>query len=607
MWERGEMDLQFRRGENSDPSDFLFCLAEFFKLSLSQYSMAEILNLAANFLADALPLSRVAICSFTQDNKTLSVRTLSGLGGSHLFSDSHVSENYLQEKHVTEDYNAQEHSSLELPNSVISAIKEKDVLVWENKDGLQSSIVKKIFGTSPIGDTVVIPVPGKEFPWGIILVSLVTGKRFKIHHNSLFRILAYNLAVSIQRCEPETQKIITYKISIPDKTKKPLESFGENHKNQKPLLVEELLLNNSATKQQLERNMVDVEQSRHWLLDSSLVGIYITLDGNIVRCNDRFAKMFEYTKDELLGNNLDEILQARKNNESHYYMLKLQSKNSDEDVRIINTNTKNQNSIWIKCAVTTITSGCGNVSLGNVIDITEQVKVEDSLLQSEKELHTLSRQLINAQENERKRVASELHDGICQTLSTIKYKVEQSTNECGGVNCEVDNLKHFVVHKIQNAIEEVRRISMDLRPSILDDLGLMETIEWQLREFQSTHRDIEVNKCIDVQESDIPEILKISVFRILQEALNNISKHANAQTVSIQFCLQQDDILFTIEDDGKGINSGTMHCNSAQGVRIGLGLKNMQERAKLTGGILETIARHPSGTRIQVLWPARQD
>jgi signal transduction histidine kinase len=252
--------------------------------------------------------------------------------------------------------------------------------------------------------------------------------------------------------------------------------------------------------------------------------------------------------------------------------------------------------------VTAIESVHGNVTLGNVIDITEQVKVEDSLFQSDQELRLLSMQLINAQENERKRVASELHDGICQSLSSIKYKIEQSSNVCGGVNCEVDNLKIFVVHKIQNAIEEVRRISMDLRPSILDDLGILETIEWQLREFQSMHSQISVNVCIDIQESQVPENLKISIFRILQEALRNIARHAEAKSVNVHFKLKEPNIHLVIEDDGAGIEATPSQHQNLQ-TRIGLGLKSMQERAELTGGVFNLVSSTSIGTSINVVWP----
>jgi signal transduction histidine kinase len=229
--------------------------------------------------------------------------------------------------------------------------------------------------------------------------------------------------------------------------------------------------------------------------------------------------------------------------------------------------------------------------------------MEDSLLESDKELRSLSVRLINAQENERKRVASELHDGISQSLSSIKYKVEQSTNVCGGINCEVDNLKRFVVEKIQNAIEEVRRISMDLRPSILDDLGIIETIEWQLRDFKSMHKHIEVKKYVDIRENQISEYLKISIFRILQEALNNIVKHANAKSIMVRLSLLDGRILLTIQDDGRGIDLAILQHQTRQTRRIGLGLKSMQERTKLTGGVFEINPLQPRGTCIQVQWP----
>ena len=344
-------------------------------------------------------------------------------------------------------------------------------------------------------------------------------------------------------------------------------------------------------------------KTHHFLLNSSLLGVYVTVNGIITRCNHRFAEMFEYSEDELRGKNLEEIFRAREKSDSRYCMLAFLNQKNYEGVRIVNTQTKNGALIWVKCVVNTIDSHNGEVTLGNVIDITEQIKIEDSLLESEKELRSLSIQLINAQENERKRVASELHDGISQSLSSIKYKVEQSTNVCGGVNCEVDNLKKFVVKKIQSAIEEVRRISMALRPSILDDLGIKETIEWLLREFQSTHKHIKVKKYVDIREEQIPENIKISIFRILQETLNNIVKHANAKSIKVRFRLLDELILLAIEDDGQGIDSTILQGQTIPAKRIGLGLKSMQERTKLTGGTFKVNPLQPRGTCVQAQWP----
>jgi PAS domain S-box-containing protein len=583
MLERGETELDFRRSENTETSELLYNLAEYSKLALSQFNINDILKKTARFLADALPLSQVEIYAFSPEKNTLSICAKCGFDNPSL---------YLEDSYT-----------VEFLDLILNELQDEEVLVLSSKSEYLARVIKTVPGTSHIGNTVIVKVPGCDKFWGLIMISQLNNNKLKPYHISFFRILANTLGTFIKRSETPTRNKITYRVTLPNENSALKEIKLAYHKAQNQNVNDSLVSSDSLSKSLQGKYLADLEQSHHWLLGSSLVGIYITLKGNITRCNDRFAKMLEYPIDELLGKDLDEVFRAGKNTESRYCMLTLQNKDSAEDVKIIKTTTKNQNPIWMKCAVTSIASVHGNVTLGYVIDITEQVKVEDSLLQSDQELRALSMQLINAQENERKRVASELHDGICQSLSSIKYKIEQSSNVCGGLNCEVDNLKKFVVHKIQNAIEEVRRISMDLRPSILDDLGILETIEWQLREFQSMHKQITVTSCIKIQEFQVPENLKISIFRILQEALSNIARHANAKSVNVHFKNKEQNIQLLIEDDGVGIETTPLQRQSFQATRIGLGLKSMQERAELTGGIFNLTSSKSNGTCVNVLWP----
>jgi PAS domain S-box-containing protein len=471
----------------------------------------------------------------------------------------------------------------------------------DHKNSLLIGFVDKVFSRLPQGDTAVVKIPGQGKIWGVILVRAESNQKFNDDDQAFLQVVANTLGTYILQNNIE-------------KAKQPanVQSVDQALRQIKCTDSQEIFINslvdfdtngNRVPKLLSKEALADPMQTHHFLLDSALVGVYITLNGVITRCNQRFASFFEYQKNELIGKELDEIFRARENNGSRYCMLSIASTNNDDGVRIINTRTKKGNSIWLKCVVSSIERNDNSVVLGNVIDITEQVKVEDSLVESEKELRLMSLRLLNAQENERKRVASELHDGISQSLSSLKYKVEQSTNECGSEICEVNSLKQFVVQKIQGAIEEIRRISMDLRPSILDDLGIIDTANWLLREYQSMHAHIKLEKTIEIREDQIPEVLKISIFRILQEALNNISKHANASSVKVDLRRLGSKILLTISDDGRGIGSALSHGKAQRAKqRIGLGLKSMQERAKLTGGVFGVGTSQTGGTRLQVLW-----
>ena len=582
MWDGDKAHLAEESDAPVDASGILHTLSEFTKLSLSQINANEFINKTADLLVDALPVNHIIICELRTHKKNLMVRAARGNGNAGVFLDS---------SHIFELSKSKYYENLE------------DVYILDQENRKRVSIVKPLLSEFPNGKAAIAKVPGVLKPWGFIIACDTGNHNFNADEISLLGIVAHTLAAFFQRNNSIKHNLTSSKPMAFHQSIDLPKNVEESKKVHSYLTNEERLDKQLASQLLAEEILPIFDHTQRLLLDSSLMGVYITLNGIITQCNHRFAEIFEYSEDELLGKDLEEILRAKEKSDSRYCMLAFVNKKNDGGVRIINTRTKNGAFIWVKCVVNTIDSHSGKLALGNVIDITEQVKMEDSLLESDKELRSLSVRLINAQENERKRVASELHDGISQSLSSIKYKVEQSTNVCGGINCEVDNLKRFVVEKIQNAIEEVRRISMDLRPSILDDLGIIETIEWQLRDFKSMHKHIEVKKYVDIRENQISEYLKISIFRILQEALNNIVKHANAKSIMVRLSLLDGRILLTIQDDGRGIDLAILQHQTRQTRRIGLGLKSMQERTKLTGGVFEINPLQPRGTCIQVQWP----
>jgi PAS domain S-box-containing protein len=233
------------------------------------------------------------------------------------------------------------------------------------------------------------------------------------------------------------------------------------------------------------------------------------------------------------------------------------------------------------------------------LEITERKKAQKALAHSEKQLRLLSSQLLKAQEKERKRVAQELHDGIGQQLTAIKFRLEQAIGQVDERHACVEPLL-TVIPTIQNAIREVRRISMDLRPATLDQVGVLATIAWFCREFQATFLNVRVEKRIGLEEEDVPEPLKIVIFRVLQEALNNVGKHSNADFVSI--CLEKKvgRIELTVQDNGVGLHRDDEFAESSD--RRGFGLASMRERAELSGGSFVIEASEPTGTVIRCSW-----
>lgn len=221
---------------------------------------------------------------------------------------------------------------------------------------------------------------------------------------------------------------------------------------------------------------------------------------------------------------------------------------------------------------------------------------EEALHESESRLRLLSSQLLTAQENERKQIARDLHDGVGQMLSAIKFKIEDIIQQQGEKKEGIGEKDFgYLVPMIRESIEEVRRIQMDLRPSVLDDLGIIATISWFIREFEKVYSFISIQKEIQMEEKEVPVPLKIVIYRILQEALNNIAKHSKANRAIIALAERDGRIELTIEDNGTGF--GPEHQTK------GLGLTSMRERAELSGGIFEVESTIGKGTTLKAKWP----
>jgi PAS domain S-box-containing protein len=331
-------------------------------------------------------------------------------------------------------------------------------------------------------------------------------------------------------------------------------------------------------------------------VENTLTGIYAIKNDRIVFYNTRFAEIFGYGRDEIYQLDLQELFPSDKQETVSGQMT---ANNGIGEENTLKATNRAGETIWLRRSLIAIDSLSEPMILGSVIDVTAQKNAEDGLRSSERELSVLSDKLLLAQEAERKRIALELHDGIGQSLSAIKFGVESALQACGENTRQLNGqyLKS-VVEQLRDAIKEVRSISMGLRPSMLDDLGLVATIGWFCREFQSLYPAIRINKRVELEEFEIPDVLKVVVFRILQEALNNIGKHAGASAVSVELARTRGTLTLRIEDDGRGISS-----EDDFRVAKGLGLSSMKERAKLSSGRFTVDTSHDTGTVVQVVWP----
>ncbi len=236
-------------------------------------------------------------------------------------------------------------------------------------------------------------------------------------------------------------------------------------------------------------------------------------------------------------------------------------------------------------------------------EICEREHAEAALLKSEEQLRLLSAGLMTTLETERKNISSELHDELGHALTIMKLRlrsVERGLEDTARIKDECEDIMGY----IDQTIENVRRLSRDLSPAILEDLGLTAAIRWLVENF---NRNFEGDIALDMEDIDslFSEDASIMIYRILQEALTNVGRHAQARNVSIVIRKNEDGVFFAIEDDGRGFNPQPPFMKDSKGK--GMGLAIMDERVRILGGSFEITSQEGRGTRVTLRLPARKE
>lgn len=233
-------------------------------------------------------------------------------------------------------------------------------------------------------------------------------------------------------------------------------------------------------------------------------------------------------------------------------------------------------------------------------DITERKLTQDALQKSESRLRYLSSKLLTTQETERQRIGRELHDGTGQSLAAIKFRIETVLKELDGADAgmTLDHLK-AIVPLIQESIKEVRRIQRDLRPPMLDELGLLPTLNAFCDDFKETYPRIGIKRRTTMDERAISDTHKTIIFRVLQEAMNNVAKHSGADTVQVSLQSGREGIDLMVKDNGRGFDVDKAFSPKTS---TGLGLTSMRERVELSGGSFSVESGLGAGTTVRASW-----
>lgn len=231
--------------------------------------------------------------------------------------------------------------------------------------------------------------------------------------------------------------------------------------------------------------------------------------------------------------------------------------------------------------------------------VTARKQAEQTIAENAARLARLSRQLLAAQETERRRVAHELHDEIGQLLTVVKLDLQTVLHQ-PGTTALAPALKEGM-ESIDRVVARVRDLSLDLRPSMLDDLGLVPTLRWYVqRQAQRLGAGVEVTLTLPPALPRLPGEIETACFRVAQEALTNTTRHAGATRIEVTLAAGKNDLELTVHDNGAGFDVGAVSRRTAG---AGFGLLGMQERAELTGGQLTIVSTPGQGTTVRARFP----
>jgi PAS domain S-box-containing protein len=344
-----------------------------------------------------------------------------------------------------------------------------------------------------------------------------------------------------------------------------------------------------AERKQAETALRESEERYRELFENAKDAMYVhDLDGTYIRVNKAAERLSGYPRKEIVGRNFLEFIAPEdiRYVREHFCTKLAQQGETTYEVDVV---SKDGRRVPVEVSSRAIYENGAIVGVqGMARDITERKLAQEAL-------QMFSRQLIEAQEDERRRIARELHDQIGQVLTAVKmnlYTVQQVCTSSETRSYVKDNIE-----AVDEAMRLVRDLSIDLRPPVLDDLGLATALRWYVDRYtRRTGLKVEVRIELADENERFSRELETACFRIAQEALTNVFRHANASQVLVQLAKEGDDLLLRIKDDGVGFDRESIGHREQPAAT--LGLVSMQERAHAAGGVIEIDSKLSKGTEV---------
>ncbi|WP_346006798.1 PAS domain-containing sensor histidine kinase [Janibacter terrae] len=344
----------------------------------------------------------------------------------------------------------------------------------------------------------------------------------------------------------------------------------------------------------------DVAHLFHGVVGQSGAGIYLVQDGMMVYTNPSFAAFFGTTPDRFIGRSLADVA-PRQQRESLVAQFERRIAGTEPDDHfVIRTDLPGLGDRTIELHGTRIEYRGRPAVVGVGLDVTDRVRAHADLVESRAQLRQLMVAIETIQDEERNRMSLELHDVIGGMLTALKFDIarmrKRIQREAGAVDeAGLVAMTEELSHRTQEAIDVVRRLSDELRPALLEHLGLVASVEDEVRRFASRF-DIDAEVTVPDEGLALDGEVELAAFRIVQEALTNVARHAQANRVTVAIAREPDGLRITVQDNGTGIDRASVPEGR-------IGLIGMGERARRIGASVTVEPVAGGGTLVDLRVP----